>query len=77
MNEPFFGHEVVGFEGCLYIFAMNAYGSTHEQVLRALNYFAVHPHQIGTLKRFEPEIVEIVVAVVDDGGVEFVFIFLL
>lgn len=73
--EPLFRHEVVGLDGGFYVFAVYAHGHAQQHLLGALHHFAVHFQQVGAFEGFEPEVVKLVVAVVDDGRVKFVAVF--
>lgn len=49
---------------------MNADGNTHEHVLRTLHHFPTHFEQVRPFQGLEPEVRVVVVAIVDDGGVQ-------
>lgn len=53
---------------------MDANGNPHNHVLRPLRDLPVDLEEVALLKRLEAEVVELEIAVVDDGGVVLVLV---
>ena len=63
-------HEVVRLDGGVDVLAVDAHGDAHDHVLGALGDLAVDLEKVRLLEGLEAEVVELKVAVVDDGGIE-------
>jgi len=49
---------------------VNATGSAHQEMLRALNSFLMDLEQVRLLKRLKAKVVVIIIALVVDGGIK-------
>ncbi len=76
VDKPALAHQVVGFDGRVNVFAVNADGYAHEEVLRTFHHLAVHTHEVGAFEGFEAEIIELKIAVENNGRIEPRLVFL-
>lgn len=68
--EPALRHVVVGVHSSLDVLSVNANGNSHKHVLGSLSNLSIKLEQVGTLKRFEAKEIELEVTIVDNHGVE-------
>lgn len=58
VGEVSLGHEVVGLDGLLPVFAVDSTGDSHQHVLRSLSNSSVDSQQVTPLERLETEAVK-------------------
>ncbi len=70
VREEALRHQVVSLKCTVNVTTVNANGDTHKHVLRSLGDFAVDFQKVGTFERFEPEVLVVEVAIIDDRRVK-------
>ncbi len=70
MREEALRHQVVGLKCTVDVTTVNTNGDAHEHVLRSLGDFPVDFQKVGTFERFEPKVLVVEVAFVDDRRVK-------
>mmetsp|Transcript_70625 Transcript_70625/g.154009 ORF Transcript_70625/g.154009 Transcript_70625/m.154009 type:complete len:221 (+) Transcript_70625:1569-2231(+) len=71
MRKGSAGEKIIGLQRSLQIVEVDAARHSHQHVLRSLQNFVVYPEQIRLFEGFEAEVVIVIVALVVDGGIQF------
>jgi hypothetical protein len=74
MDEQLSGHHVVGLQSSIDVAAVDAQGDSQVHVLRSFNDNLLNAEQVSSLQGLEPEVVEVVISVIDDSRVESLFV---